>query len=626
MSVSQLVSRERFSIATSEVSGGIKLDVNARGRTGDIRVDVRVSAPSFLPGPEISLGEMTVRMRPTGFNSLKNAVRRVPGRASRGSGISSSFLRQTLTPDFPDPGDLIFSETIRGPSLLPEEFTFGPIRFPPIPVPDIDNLAENLPQVSITVEIVPSGIFGPVFADLPSVDLELPPEAFIATVNLERLGCGDLFSDIKSNLDRLNQRLSNASDVDRDLDTLQDVREQVLRQGRLRNLRDADSESFGGVEPSILQDWRNEVRQVDTDVIPGSDSLRDLNRLSSRLDRDIDDIGIPGCQSELRRRFNDLNTQLNRINDVTEDIRDLRSQLLDNIPTPSSVEFLPCFQRQWDGVDGNDISDALDDLEDESFGDISSARRDRILRDVNNVMDDIRRIPRDDAGGCRQEFMSRAQSIRSRVQQRVSSLDCSDVPQFVTNAVAGVEQEARSFSTAREVSRTERRFNSILGTIDDAREQVEERVDPSNPCSDNLFSRLDAAESNLRSAGAADPESLSCDSKYSSIDRRVTDFEDDVVAIQPPVDADTFELFASRADNVIQNIEEQIPSEDTRCINNFTRRVDGALDRVADVGARARTVTDLTDEQIERRREVVEELRGRIRQVAPSRAGLFRSF
>lgn len=611
-----------FSVTERDTSGGITLEATARGETGEIFIDVDVSSPSFIPiSPEIATAQQTIRVRPTGLVSFKNSVRRLPGRISRQTGISTSFLRSTIQPQYPSPDRFSFSETISGGEVLPVSFTFGPIEFPPTPVPDTGNFTENLPTVTLTVEDVATGFFSSLTADLPSVDLELPPEAFVTPTNVRSAGCGELFPDIQTELDRIQQRMANVDQIEEDLNELLDIGSSVLNNANESRLSEVSPSDISGVGRERVDEWRQTVNQADPSPISGFASIGGLLSDARSLQNRVENLDVPRCRSQFQSSVNSLVDRLEGLNEQADQLRE-QKRLLSSILGNVTAQIPDCVDQTFDSVrggrdiQGSTIQHRIDTLSSQDPSEIS-------IDTVEGLISDIQSIPTDTPGNCRQVFISQARDLRSRVlqaSQQLPDIGCGDVPRFVRNSVASAQQGARQFTRARPVSRTQGRFQRILEEIEDSRDLVQDEVADDNPCKDQLLGRLDQAESNLRGAGVAEG-AVSCDAKYPSIDDRITAFEEDAIAIDPPVDAESFELFASRADNIISNIEGNIPESDERCRRQFVRRTEGALDRIADVGARTRVVTDLTSEQIQRRQEVIDELRSRVGDIAPRRRG-----
>jgi len=598
-----------FSDSGGDERGGIELDAFTQGQAGNIRIQGQVRIPSTLPGPEFFSNDLEIRVAPSGITDLKNRVNRLAGRLSNQFNMSRSYLSSVIQPDFPSPSAFEFSQTIPAGSQPPVNYNFNVPDFEPVRVPDVEAAKDFIPNVRITVSVVPTGFFGVgggLFSEGPSVELELPPEAFVIFVDTDEFGCEDMFSNIQSRLDRLRQRIPEPGELQSELSDLESIRDEVVSRSNVGSLRSVTPSSLSSLGENRIQQLRDRVRQIDPDPVAGFEDLGDLQNLADDIRGELSNIS-PNCRSNFQSMLNNLVSQLDRVQDLANRIQSLRDQLLDNIPTVGQLGSIPCAQRSFGGVRGSSIDSRLNTLENTDPRNIS-------VSDVDRIISNLQSISSSEAGPCVQEFLSRARALRSRPRQQVSDIGCGDVSRFVKNAVSGAESEVQGFSDSRLVSRTPARFNSVISTIQGAREQVESSVDDQNPCKDQLLGRLDAAESALQSARPESEEALSCEGRFSSIDDRLTSLEEDALSVEPPVPVQQFELFTSRADNLINEIENEIPEGD-RCRRQFIRRADGVVNRVGRIGSRVRIETELTNQQIQQRQEVIDQLKTRLEEV-----------
>lgn len=638
--MSVAATRESFSVTGSDTSGGLRLEVTASGRTGDIEIDIDISSVRPLDDilPEslrVASVPGRVSISPSGLVRMRNSVRSLRGGLVRRFGFSRSTISSLVSVSSPSRRDLGFSRDLGSFDTLPFSFSES-VSFQPAVVPEVNGTLERLPGVPITVTIVPTGILTRFTTDFPSVEIELPPEAFVSTVSIESFDCAVLFSNIQSSLDELEQRSLNIEEIRRDIDELQDIRSEILSASGTGSLPNLTAESLSGITGDRVSNWESRAREADTTPVPGVATITSLQSRASRVEDRIDNIGVPNCRSEFSSRIDSIQSELEELERLSTRADNLREQILSNLPSLISLSSIPCVDRDFGEVSGDSIDSQLNGLENRvsdlsnlSSRDFTSGIEGNIRSTISSIESDIRLIPSDNE--CRSQFMSRLNNIRSsfrsqldRLSQRVE-LGCDDVAQFVINSVASVETQARIFRDSSEASRTSRRFNSILEDIESSRSLVTGRVRDDNPCKSQLLSRLDTTESILRSVSISRPRdrirSRSCDSLFPSIDDRLTSFEDDVIAIDPPVEPETFELMVTRADNLISQIEREIPEEQSRCIRQFSRRVDGAINRLGRVGARVSITTreELTSDEIDRRQEVVNELQSRLEEIAERR-------
>lgn len=631
MSANQAAFQGPFEVTEIDEAGGLRLEGTASGTQGNIAIEARLEdAVPLDPLPQY-LVDAEILVAPTGIVSLKNSLNRLKGRIPNQTGLPRTLVRNTIdTGNIPSADEFVFSERIglavEEAQELPRDFMFGPADFEPVRVPNASEFTDQLPSVSVNIRLRPRGLGRLTTFNTPSVTVEIPPSAFIEEVNIQpdQLSCSDRFPDIQSNIDRLRQRVRNVTQLEDDLSRLEDVRGEVVSESGRDRLQDISTEDLSGLGQNRLSGLRRRVREAESDPVPGSDNLSDLRRLASRTRSQIQGLGVQGatCQAQFLSDLQPLADQIQTLEDLSNQIEDLKDSLLDSIPRPTDIELLPCSDRTFNGVSGASIQSRIDDIRDTSFGDLDVSGIRDLLGDLDRVESDIQSIPDNIGGGCAEQFQSEVEDVRSRLQERLSDLQeettlgCGDVPRRIRNAVAGAEEEARSFVSARMVSRTPNRSNRVMTTIQNARSQVQDGVSDDNPCKSQLLGRLSSAQGQLRQA-QPEEESFPCEQRFSGLDRRITEYENDVLDIQPPVGVTQFEIFTNRANSIIDDIEDEIPTDD-RCRDRFISRVEGALDRVGDVGARTRVVTELTDEQIEARRERIDELRGRLEEIGVS--------
>lgn len=617
----------------SETSGGLRLDAEVDWDEGSISINTDVDSAGPLPGPGVTTGDAVVRVVPTGVSRLRSSIRSLPRRLSNEFGMSRQFLSSVITTnDIPRGSDFRFSEDIGALELLPQSDSFG-LEFEPVRVPSVERspVDDMLSPVNMTIEIIPTGILRRFVSQLPSVDIEIPPNAFVEEVDINDFGCENIYSNVESQLSRLEQKTVNLEQLEEDVSELESIKQEILSSSTVGSLSDINRDSLQGVSREIVTDWRNRAQEVEPDPIPGTGTISSLSSDIDNVDSTIEQMPGGGCKGGFVSREMDVRNDLRRLDTLSDRARELKREILDNLPRPGQIPGVPCIERDFNGVSGQQIVSGLDSLE-SSIDELSRISinattvedfRDNlqgVTSNLESVESDISSIPSENE--CFGQFMSRLRNLRGELQDQRNrlpdvgiELDCSDVPQFIRNSVAEAETAARSFSNARASSITRRRFNRIKSNIEDARSIVEDRVDEENPCKEQLLGRLDSAESIIGDSFPPERGALSCDSEFPTIDERLTRFEEDVIDLDPPVDTETFEDMLNRADGIIQQIEDNVDRE--RCARQFTRRVDGILSRVGDVGARTRVVTaaELTEEQVDERREAISELENRLGQI-----------
>lgn len=272
MSARQFGTVDSFSVSESETSGGLRLRAQATGNTGQIGIRAVVEDAGIdTPGPQLSLPQMELEVLPTGLVDTRNSIRRIPDILASQIGASSSVISSLVTStSFPSVDRFNSSETIDTGTQLPVDETFS-VDFAPIVIPDSGEILDNIHPASITVQLTPTGfLLRGIVSSLPSVELEIPPEAFVSTVNVSQFSCAELFSDVDTRVDELNQRAT-----------------------RLRQ-RVSDFEGVRGAQ--VI----SEIESLGSDIRSGL----------SRVESEISNIGLPRCQSNLENRLDPVRNQL----------------------------------------------------------------------------------------------------------------------------------------------------------------------------------------------------------------------------------------------------------------------------------------------------------------------------
>lgn len=601
-------------VTETKSQGGV-IEVTLDQTPGQIETTARIESEPFVGPPPV---QIRIRIEPSGLGQLRGSI---IGALSNQADIPRSVIRNQIEQlgGFRNTSELRDDLTIREDYTLrgsPEEWirtVSKHIRIPEIPVPQGFDINEEIPdrskpQISIKVferggiETTIRNIFG---ASASTFTIE--PTTLVDTREVE-FDCGLLHSDIDSSVDSIRTAVTNMDQLDEDVNDLESVSSEMRsRTGDPIERISPGYDITDDVDTATIREWRSTAESADATPIPGGVPLS-VSNLQSRADsvrdriQDIDDLQ---CRRMFLERLNDADVET--FVELAERADELKSSILSVLPRISSI---PC-EDEFPDVDSS-ITELENDIQEEE--NLSPSDIQEFISRGDSIRSDIQSLP-----NCVGELEGRLDAVLSVLP---SDTDCNSPPRFVRNSVAQATTAARTFSNARPVARTPERTQRVRNSIQDARQSVESLGD--NICESDkraLLSDLNSAESTLDQS-QPDQEQLSCENQFSGIDRRLTAFEESVLSINPPVNAETFETFATNADNIIQRIENEVPAERERCRRQFTRRTEGILERVGRVGSRARVETELSREEVERRQERVEQLRGRVRDVTEGIEGI----
>lgn len=638
-------------IRESDESSGIELDVTVSGETGDIDIDASIDAAT-----EITAGGDTAIIRPGGttltvaqldleFNvpnnrlsSLRNSLQDIPDRISDQFGVNPDIARGQLevlrsqiggdrlqgdyTDQVRDVNDTIREELglSRNITDLPATFDFD-VRFTPLVA--TDRILNQLPSIPVTVSVASDSFFSR-FVGLPSVTIELPPEAFVEPRPTTDF---DFCLDPRAQIAELEELTRGAADRARNsLNELQGVRDEVenrigsvdLSTSQFRNRvtefrNNIRSQQQLSQFEDRVEEWQNRVDEISVNPLPDGESLRDI------LVNRIPDIDIPTpCIDELRDRLNSLRNRVQEARDLSVQINNLKSRLRDRLNVISSL------------IDG--ISDRLGNCADPSvtpsslqnsiesftsdadrFVQVSSFRTENRFQNLLDTSDELRdRVQRSvDQSDCIQQWLDQIDSARNRIQRvGTQGIQCSNEYARLSSDIDSFISNIREFERIREIERTQDRFSELTNRGESLQSRIRREVDEQE-CIQQFEDRIDQTLSDVEQTGARREAVIPCGQQYSSIDDQIDEFENMVAQLSVPVQPQRQQEVASEGLDLIEQIEQNV--EPGRCREEFVTRARGASNRVRSLTEQV-SVTRVEEAQ-DQAQETLQQLLDQIQQI-----------
>lgn len=197
-------------------------------------------------------------------------------------------------------------------------------------------------------------------------------------------------------------------------------------------------------------------------------------------------------------------------------------------------------------------------------------------------------------------------------------LDCSDVPKSLRNRVASIEGAAEQWTGKRQVARKEKRKRELLSELGGIETNIQDQVDGENPCKDKLLSRLQQSRDQLLSTGTRPTTAVPCEDRFPDVGTKVENFEDDVINLRPPVTPEQIQEFAQRGNELADQIEETIPSDDP-CRADMAERVRDLTNRVDKLTSQVRIQASADPGEQQQRDEMLQQLTEALNRISAGR-------
>lgn len=577
--------------ASATISGS---SVDISSPVMNINVQLRVFDPFSQ-----NLSSGTIEFDSSGLLKLERDINNSIDKAAKELPIDTEFIPEKLRSA--DLDNKKFRNELRSITVPCEElediFTPGgqnsfsagkSIRPPVVAVPDTPVMDELISNRSVSLNAIfdfsTALPFGFKFSANPETSVDIPAEAFVARVDVSdiKLDCGTAFSEIDTQISRLQNDLSRsvdrlqslageveslATEIGRksgatisvpsincpDADTTRQ-REQpppiggqaVLGGGALPTVDQSELIPDGGGNPlmrisqSELEDiGRNELRGLKTriedvldradDPFPEGISLAELeNRTDSLSDR-ISGIEVPNCREAFSTEFSDIiKPLLERVRCLNNTIRDFTlglGNLRNKIEIPSCTQEFSSINREIESVE-NRLK---------SVDTLSQKQAESLRGKTNDIIDRINKRGEIEESGCLQQFEERIDRIDRRIRRQVRA----DV----------------------EVRRV--------------------KVEKPTP-------------------------TVTCESEFSGIDKDLTRLEQRILALNAPVSNRKINSILNDAEGILEDVQ---GIDDPQCLEEFRKRINRAINRVTSLRGQTRVTIKEEETQAD---EAQEELLKRV--------------
>lgn len=501
-----------------------------------------------------------------------------------------------------------------------ESVDFGfEVDIPTIPLPVVSEDALNeLPDIPFTVTFdttsVIQGAFG---AGRRSITFDIPPSAFVDTVNVTNLNlpCVDLHAELDEQISNLNSEVRGArGEVTSSLDNIRDIRDNLLSEAGVGSLSSVGSARLGRISTDRISELQNRLDGAD---IPSPN----ISNLESELNDIRDQVQelSPDCRNEFETDIGNIENVLTQLETRFSELDELSDRLDSRL---SGDRVINC-DVQFEG-----IASSLDNIEDivgtaPSPRDFETANPAALLDRVRDLQDEITsEVPSDSP--CRDRFLSRADSIQGDLQSvlgRIEAPDgidapelgCSDVSLSIRNGVSGLEQNITDFSNRSRSERIQQRKSNLLGDSQELIDQIEEQVSDDNPCKSQLLSRVRSGRETLNRLQTRRPELVPCSQQFPNLESQIDSLEDQVIGVGVGLTEGEIQGILENAESISEQIDE-LPGGNP-CRGRLSGRVESALDNLQRQQRSARVRVLIPEDEREQARQQVEQLRGRLENI-----------
>jgi hypothetical protein len=395
--------------------------------------------------------------------------------------------------------------------------------------------------------------------------MELPDP----TADLQDVPCAEQYSSVATHIDNLQQRLgplgSGAKfELPPTPDDLGTINHQIQMRMELIKEQTSSGSKCRNQFMGHMEDLSTRINNMGTRTpqIPIEECASEFETVQNEVNRVERKGGIYGKgEMNVEERIEPIDpTEVDwTLNDFLSNISDARGVVRGNIPSDS-----PCF---------NHYMNRLDTLQDK----LSAV-------DWNDDDDDEPPKPPDPP-----------------------EMDCSDVSKSIRNRVASIEGATEQWTAKRQIARKEKRKKELLAEVGEVETKVQENVEDDNPCKDKLLSRLQQSRDQLHATGARPVTAIPCEERFPEVGQKVEDFEDDVIALRPPVTPEQIQEFAQRGNEIADQIQEKVPTDDP-CRTDMAERVRNLTNRVDKLTSQVRIQADSSEGGQKSRDELLNKL------------------
>lgn len=441
--------------------------------------------------------------------------------------------------------------------------------------------------------------------------------------------CSEQYPQVDQAITEAEEQISEQLQVNDDqvLDQLQSIKREILNSLEQQLQSEEFRQQYSGSE---IEAMRTAVEDFQIAGIPDSIGITDISVSSStirsareintqlsptpsQLSSNLESISLSqvgaACTPEFRER---IRQQESRINQLRSNLR-LARQIMSNLRSLLEPQAVDCAEEVPNAL-RNRVSNFETDVEQFINRDPTRRTEDRksnLVSEGQSILEEVNNIDIPDE--CRTGLVDRVRNSLQNATNAEIAIDCArEVPNRVRNRVSGFETDVDDFSGRSRRARTQDRKNNLLS---EGRSILEElnNIDVPEECRTNLVDRVQQSISQLENVRSRVP---GCSDRFPDIASRVSSLENEVVNLSRPVSPQQVQSLMSDAQSISSDIEQNVPS-DSNCVNRFTRRIDGVLNRLEQLSAteEVRVAAGEVDERAEQRRQQVQQLRDRFEQL-----------
>lgn len=506
------------------------------------------------------------------------------------------------------------------------------VRFQPmvIPVPEgvslVDTLEDRLggrqPSINFTFDM-------PKDSNLTRVQetysVDVPLTAFVEEREIT-LNCSQLYSDTINQIETLRanaqSKLNGVQDARRRLESfgnelITNARSNVGGGSLVDRLGNLSPTDLANSNTSRLQKIRSNVEGIDTREQAVSDIREQVEDLRSEVRNNMEDR----CVSELNAmdKLDQIDSSiLGSLENISSEVAELKSNILDALRNIESIDCGDVYSSLDEEINQLESTIGVGVITGSLGANLTADRFESLNEQVNEAERKLNE--RVDVGSpCNAEFGSRINDLRSELR-RVSNefgdrieLSCADIPNLRSD-VDSFEGAVQNFTSKDQLARLPEDRDRLIEEASDVISRIRQQASDDNPCKQQLISRVNRALSQVRRAGVRPRTAIPCEQRFESVGQAVEEFENQILSLSPPVSPDQMQSVASQGNQLVEDIEENVPA-DSDCRVELSERTRQLVERAESLTAQVRIDTEQATESQERREELVDQLLGSIETV-----------
>jgi len=539
------------------------------------------------------------------YGRINELVNNIPSQVAGVSGIPATATGFSLPNRLSNPFSYevqmpvdFFGETLFASGDTQVDTKNIPFNKPVIPeLPDLGVTVGQLPPIRIKFNATPVPDLVPFIDEgnvvLNEATVEIPPSQLFETVDISQGSCGNLYPDIGDRVSSIESEI--ASLARQATDDISDVVSGASSpKEELRALANSSTS------------LRDRVAVTPQELSNQGTNLNQLRSNASNLLQNINDnVQVPSCIQDLSSRLDNALSTVNEIadgavrqgevpcsetfSDISSSIKSLSDRFRSaDTPSPSSL-----LQELGSKEEvGSQVGSAIEEFS-------------SIEQEARSLRGEVESRVRSERPNCADRFLSQLDSITSNSQQVRSSLEqalnnlpspeqrgtevptggslgCSDISSTIRNKVENSTSAADQITNRSPSNTARERASQEMDQIESLASRIQTEVPDENPCKSRLLSRLSSAREQLRAFTSQESAPPSCERKYPDVAGRVDNFEQKILDVSPPVNAQQIQDFSRQADEITEVIENEIPPSDP-CQRRLAEQTEELLRRVSNL-------------------------------------------